>query len=204
MPDTDFLPADYRAYLNDIQSGYDAETIAFHQAAGLPPSAIETIRQAEIARLEEQPPTTASYYRFLSDVAGAARRLALELENDYVIVGAGGRAAPLQTGPDDPLSATFTVGNPTDSAGTVDLLIRPVDVPLNWSYNLDNPAPTLDPGETTTVTLTILPAGGHPTGRTVQLAVEGFINDDYVGGILFERSMPAVRHDVYLPAVSAD
>lgn len=201
IPDTTFMPADYQAYLNDIQNGYDAETIAFHQAAGLPPAAIETIRQAEIARFEEQPPTTVTFYRFLSDVAGAARRLALELENDYVIVGAGRRAAPMQTGPDDPLHATFTVGNPTGSSATIDLLVRPVDVPLNWSYTLDNPAPTLDPGETTTVTLTINPAGGQATGRTVQLAVEGFIRDDYVGGVLFERSMDAVRYDLHLPAV---
>lgn len=203
VPDTTFLPADYQAYLTDIQdNGYDAETVTFHQAAGLPSTAIEIIRQAEIARLEEQPPVTASFYRFLADVAGQARRLALELENDYVIVGTGGRrAAPLQTGPDDPLSATFIVGNPTDSDGTVDLLVRPVNVPLNWSYSLDNPAPSLDPGETTTVTLTINPAGGQATGRTVQLAVEGFIGDDYVGGILFERFMEAVRYDLHLPAV---
>jgi hypothetical protein len=203
VPDTTFLPADYQAYLTDIQdNGYDAETVAFHQAAGLPDDAIETIRQAEIARVEEQPLVTASFYRFLSDVAGAARRLALELESDYTIIGVGGRAAQLQTGPDDPLSATFTVGNPTDSAGPVELTVRPVNVPLNWSYSLDNPAPTLDPGETTTVTLTIDPAGGQATGRTVQLAVEGFIGDDYVGGILFERSMSAVRYDIYLPAIS--
>ena len=202
--DAEFYPADYQTYLDDLKAdGYDAETMTYLQDAGLPDTAIDTILQAEIARLEEQPPVTASFNRFLNDVAGAARRLALELESDYAIVGVG-RAAPLQTGSDDPLSASFAVGNPTDSTATVELLVRPVDVPLAWTYSLDNPAPSLEPGETTTVTLTIDPAGGQATGRTVQLAVEGFIGSDYVGGILFERSMPAVEYNVYLPLVSTD
>ncbi|MDX1614123.1 MAG: hypothetical protein R3300_07410, partial [Candidatus Promineifilaceae bacterium] len=202
-PDSEFLPDDFEAYLADVQAnGYDAETVAFHQAAGLPVEAIEVIRQAEIARLQAQPSVTASFYRFLSEVAVGARRLALDLEADYVIVGA--RAPVQQAGPDDPLPATFEVGNPTDSRRTVELRVRPVDAPLNWSYLLDKPEPTLDPGETTTVTLTIDPAGGQAEGRTVRLAVEGFISGDYVGGILFERSMTAVQYGIYLPSLSAD
>ncbi|MGB3715861.1 MAG: hypothetical protein WA996_15650 [Candidatus Promineifilaceae bacterium] len=84
----------------------------------------------------------------------------------------------------------FVVGNPTDSTATVNLQIRPVEVPLGWTYRLDNPAPELEPGETTTVTLTIDPDGPVLRDADMRIAVEGFIGDELTGGILFNPTIP--------------
>ena len=73
--------------------------------------------------------------------------------------------------------AHFSVGNPTDARATVELRIRPVDVPVDWSYRLSDGAPVLDPGETAKVFLEMDPNGSMLRGRVVRFGVEGYIND---------------------------
>jgi hypothetical protein len=102
------------------------------------------------------------------------------------------------------LENEFVVGNPTDSSATVNLQIRPVDVPIGWTYYLDNPAPELDPGETTTVTLTIDPGGPVLEDPDMRVADEGFINGELVSGILFNPTFPSSTPGsrLFLPAIN--
>jgi hypothetical protein len=78
-----------------------------------------------------------------------------------------------------------------------------VDVPLGWAYHLDNPTPELEPGETTTVTLTLDPGGPVLKDTEVRVAVEGCIGDELVGGILFNPTIPTFtpQNKVFLPLI---
>lgn len=105
----------------------------------------------------------------------------------------------------DEMDMSFTLSNPNDIARTIDLKVRPVDFPLGWTYKLHNPSPNLDPGESISITLSLSPDRTMLEDTTVRLAVEGFINDDYIGGILFTRTMPKLSLDsgfeIYLPVL---
>jgi hypothetical protein len=102
-----------------------------------------------------------------------------------------------------PMFASFEVGNPTDARAPVELRIRPVDVPADWSYWLSDPAPVLDPGQTTNVLLRMDPNGDMLRGRVVRIGVEGFINDTYIGGVYVERRVPEFDFKVRLPIMSS-
>jgi hypothetical protein len=211
VPDQFFTPQDYQEYLTQLQtSGYAPEVRTFHQQSGLSGADIEAMRQEEIERLEAGQFEATSLYALLREVRDTARQEAEDLLETY---GTESQAALAQDGPRsfaiEPIAGSFVVGNPTDSRATVDLTVRPVNLPINWSYSLDNPAPVLEAGEEVTITLTLSP-GETPMveGTQIQAAVEGFIDGEYIGGILFERWAPGqprqepdAANRVWLPAL---
>lgn len=106
----------------------------------------------------------------------------------------------------EPVTMGFEVGNPTESRATVDLQVRPVSLPLGWSYELDTTSVELDPGETTNATITLIPDGTITEGVEPQVAVEGYIGSEFVGGILFQGGIPSTLASggdgtIYLPLI---
>ena len=201
-PDFAFAPRDFFDELDHLQNeGFDAGELAYFQAFGLTDDQIVDVRRNEIAQLEQGGFTSTTIYELLHAYHDFFREAAddLFLRHPPRAMAATGQLAAAATADGafwttGPMRTTFTVGNPANTQKTVELMVRPVDVPLNWTYSLDNPAPSLAAGETTTVTLTIDPGDDILEGTMVRLAVEGFIDSDYVGGILFERGAQRVKN----------
>lgn len=202
-PDISMTTADYAAYLDELKtSGYDAETLDYYQTSGLDAGAIASMLQEEIAVLEEQLPPPTTFYALLVENRDAARAEAGDLP-DAVQAAVDG----LLRVDEEPSSSEFVVSNPTDARATVDLVVRPVALPVGWSYELDKRAPVLEAGESTTVTLTLYPSGSLVEGVVPQVAVEGFIGNEYIGGVLIRAGLPvasAVDGPLYLPLLQSD
>jgi hypothetical protein len=106
----------------------------------------------------------------------------------------------------DTTTNEFVVGNPMQVEKMIELRVRPVEVPLGWTYRLDNPAPSLSARDTTIVSLTIEPDNRLLEDTEVRIAVEGYIDDEYIGGIMFTRRTPilsaALDSTMYLPLLT--
>lgn len=207
--DVTFMPQDYEVYLNQLQTvGYDPKTVSFHQQFGLTAELIDQMLDAEIAEIISWSWLPISFYDILHDLEAEVLTLSSELISHYGSNQA--QAASLSSNLPktffvDTMMMDFLVGNPMNSQETLNLLIRPVDIPVGWTYYLSNPAPILDPGETITVTLTLEPDAPMLENTHVRLAVEGFINGEYISGILFNQQIPALSGDfLYLPIITKE
>ena len=207
IPDEVYAPADYAAYLTELlTTGYDAETIAFHEALGRTAAEIQTQLELEILALEKNPFYSTTFYTILREVRDAASAQAATIERNYGLPavqaqGGAGTAAieDLYLGT---LTTDFAVGNPRETAQTVALVVRPVQLPLGWTYRLSTTSLVLGAGETATVTLTVDAGHTVPEDSLARLSVEGYIGSDLIGGILFEQEVPArAGHVVFLPLV---
>lgn len=196
-----FSPDDYRSYLADLKAnGYDAETLAFHRASGLSNAEIADMLASEIATLEQGIPTSSpSLNGMLREFAAESRATAQTIRRFLPATQIAQSSALEQVAQN---AIPFVVGNPTDNEATVRLVIRPVNLPLQWSASLDQTAIILAPGAQTTATL-ILDPGEHPVLRDVdiQVAVEGYIGDELIGGVLISQRVPGVSIEnfLYLP-----
>lgn len=190
-PDTFIGPNDIAAWVQQLETtGYDQESIDFLLAFGYSQSEIDFLEGLEVARFQEIPQITVSFYEFMTLLGNTAESRATRLRQHYSPPTRGLLADQL---PLAPMEVTFEVGHQEATAETVELVVRPVEVPLGWSWSLDQTAPTLDPGETTTVTLSIDPTGSLIRGGRTQLAVEGYLGDGtLVGGVLVEKSFPSL------------
>jgi hypothetical protein len=89
---------------------------------------------------------------------------------------------------------TFGVGNPTGETKTVQLDVKVVGLPPEWDVDLGWDEAELEPGEVLSNTLSVespsqASAQGYslaPAGDVQSLAVECFIDDKLLGGVLFE------------------
>jgi hypothetical protein len=210
VPDLTFVPQDFQVELGRLGNpGFDSGEMAYFQAFGLSDEQIEDVRRNIIDQLKEGGFLTVTVYELMGAYSAYFKDTADDIMDQYAPPGAAlnGRETQqtIQSGSPfwatGPVRESFLVGNPTDTEKTVELVVRPVEVPLGWTYSLDNPSPTLSPTATATVTLNINPGGAQLRGTTVRLAVEGFIDGEYIGGILFERIAPAAARRVFLPVV---
>jgi hypothetical protein len=123
-----------------------------------------------------------------------------------------------------PLGARFVVGNPHDREAVVQLLVRRVAMPAEWTVSLSEVEPA--PGEKPANRLkevekgkryeVRLPAGGQvsvmsevtPVGvvaenTTARWAIEGMIGGELLSGIVQEVNVPAFLPDLHLPVIAA-
>lgn len=185
-------PADYQAYLADLQaSGYDSETRQFLSGLGLDAATIDAMQAFEIDVLEQGDFETISFVTYLRQMQEDFRQEAAQLREYYETEPQLAADGTTSTAP--PSAITFEVGNPFDSASTIDLFVRPVSLPYNWSYELDQQSVELESGESVTVTLTLDP-GGSPvvTDEDVQMTVEGYAGTTLVGGVQINQRIPTV------------
>jgi hypothetical protein len=203
-----------RAHQERIRHGFGAEALEAAGRVGFDEEAIETIRQRQLAR---QPESIEGDLmpRFLR-LADALRRAGREIAATSPFGAAAilpavenaslrpqREAAPVGSQPDHDLvrvfdtTANLQVGNPTDSRATVDLRTRPIALPLDWSVLVSPAAVTLDPGEQTTVTVSIRPGLANVQGGQPRVALEGYIGDTLIGGVALDVVAP--RHVTSLP-----
>jgi hypothetical protein len=196
-----YMPEDYDAYLADLRAGgYATDTVTFLQNIGLDSQSILQRQQAEIERLEGMTFYPTTFYDVLRAVRDDVRERAAEIQATHGTAARGPSASSLERFYMGTVSTDFTVANPFTREKTIDLVVRPIEMPINWSAYLDDPAPTLGAGEATTVTLTLEAGSIVPADTRVRIAVEGFVADEYIGGILFERRIPGAEAGVALSA----
>jgi hypothetical protein len=84
---------------------------------------------------------------------------------------------------------TILIGNPYGQRTTIDLRVRPIDLPPDWIVSVSPATLTLDPGEQQAVAVSIV-AGTAVQGSVAQLAVEGYAGATLIDGVAFSVPMP--------------
>ncbi len=101
-------------------------------------------------------------------------------------------------------STTIQLGNPLTQTTAIDVRARRIDLPADWAVAVSPAQVTLAPGEVTTVTVNILTGSPAPQGSVPRVAVEGYANNQLLGGVVVEvivpNYMPYFLH-VYLPLI---
>ncbi len=208
VPDSVTTREEYLAYGEALRTGgYPADVVAQWRAAGLDDALIEGLRQAELAVFAADEFVPASFYAELRTEIAELREAAAELQDRYALPTRTLAQAGSASYRIEPVTSRFVVGNPTNRRATVRLVVRPANLPINWSATLDQPSVTLDAGATTEMVLTLSP-GSVPVleDAPVQVAVEGYIGEELIGGIVVQQIIPAVSpasttETVYLPLV---
>lgn len=191
-----------------------ADQVQFHQATGLDGGQIATILEKTIERLELGNYVTTSLSETLlaakdtlSEEAARVRGFYLE-QGPSVIEGVAAASVISKTYPLAPITEEIPVTNTTDEEATVELLVRRGSLPVNWQTSLSADSLTLAAGEVSTVTLTIDPGPAEVlVDVDVHMAVEGYIDDDLLGGALVRQRIPVYREEsvqdssIYLPFV---
>ncbi len=100
---------------------------------------------------------------------------------------------------------TIEVANPKSTAATVDLRVRRIDLPPDWTVTVTPQAPLLQPGERISVTVSIQAGTAAAQGTTPRATVEGYIGNELIGGVAFDVLLPlasvAEAKSIYLPSI---
>lgn len=207
-------PALYREHQQRLAtSGFTAIEREAAFIAGLTPEALEYIRQQRLARNPDtMPADLLAAWTELASKLRAAGEAVLEppAYGQGSVGGVGSRVAAAVADHNlvwvTETSATVQVGNPTAERATVELRVRPVDLPPGWVVVLDQPSVTLDPGEHVPVTVTFTPGAAAVQGTRARVALEGSIGGELIGGIAVDV-VASVRADfdgklrLYLPLI---
>ncbi len=208
IADVYFYPEDYEAAFEELQqTGFASDTLEYLQQTGLGQALIEELRQDIIAKAETQTFQTTSFYQTVRNGRDEARQIAELLERRYGLGSRRRLAVAAAEIPGESQPYDFTVSHQFETTKTVNLKIRAVSMPMDWSARLDRENVTLGPDESISNTLTLIPGDSVPEASTVQASVEGYVDDEYIGGILFTYEAPMISQlrqegfDIYLPLV---
>jgi len=190
------------AYLEILKTtGFEQDTIDYIRDSGWGADEVERRLEQIITQYETTGFTTLSF----TDAMRATRDGAIADGNDLIArYGTVFNSAALISGvsstaavaanivSNDPMSWEFDVGHASLTAETVKLLIKPLNLPINWSYELSSREFLLQPGEIHKVTLRLVPGPDSISSDTINIAVEGYIEEQLIGGILFEYYTPNI------------
>ena len=103
------------------------------------------------------------------------------------------------------LVETLPIGNPLAQAALIDVRIRRINLPADWTVAVSPAQVMLAPGEQTTVTVTVAPGAPAPQNSVPRVAVEGYANNQLLGGVAIDVVIPGyapfARTHLYLPLV---
>ena len=180
-------------------SGFEQSTVDYLLDSGWSQAEVDLRLQEVVRAYESQPFLPANFYDTVQQARDLAQRDGDDLVSRY---GGTSNKSLLTKGngmtvPDlDPVTYSFRVGHDRLTTETVQLVVRPLSVPIDWSYELEDRSLTLDPGEIQTTTLAVYPSGTQMPGDGVALAVEGFIDDELIGGVSLEYAVPQLLETV--------
>jgi hypothetical protein len=199
---------EYQARL--ASDGFNDDEIEAARSIGLSDEEIEAIRQARIAA--DPAEVAGSVMSRMAAIAEALRSLGAVLMNppNFAETATASTAAA-------PAAATnlarifvsqipFQIGNPLDEAATVELRVRSLDLPPDWMVTVSPASVDLEQGEVVTGLITIRPGLAAVQGTQPRVAVEGYIEDQLIGGVVVEVMIPrhvaaGPKQKVYLPLV---
>jgi hypothetical protein len=103
-------------------------------------------------------------------------------------------------------TVAFPIGNPLSQTATMDLRLRRVGMPAAWMVSVAPLSVTLAPGERTTATVYIRPGRASVQGTQPRVAVEGYISDTLIGGVVLDVLVPRAaffdgKLRLYLPLI---
>jgi hypothetical protein len=217
VDDAYYLAEDFQSTRDELAStGFDAEERSYYQQAGLPGDLISQLEQDLVAGFDSQAPQSIGFGTALTEIQADSRNLANRLRSQYPTptfeqqqgFDIAGQQVSLQTTTVfvPPQVFSFEVGHPFTGQQTVDLVVRPVSLPLGWTYALNRQNVTVDEGETIEVALTLYPGNDLLEGDLVQVTVEGYVDSELIGGVLMEYLTPhltprSLFHELYLPVL---
>ncbi|MFZ2095330.1 MAG: hypothetical protein WAV05_01710 [Anaerolineales bacterium] len=183
----------------DLAHGWSQQEIDDAHALGLTGADLESIRQSILNAnpidlagdvVERMQQISAQYYLLGSILENPPTF------NPGYSVGAGLLASPVIGNRMAQLysqSSDFQLSNPNPKASQVTLSVRRIGLPADWSVNVSPAQITLDPGQQITVTVSVVAGSPLAQGSHPQVAVEGYINGQLVGGVVLETLVPAYR-----------
>ncbi|HJX52723.1 MAG TPA: Ig-like domain-containing protein, partial [Polyangia bacterium] len=87
-------------------------------------------------------------------------------------------------------TSSFVLGNPLTTTATINLQVRQVDLPRDWTVKLTPSSVTLAPGKQTKVLVDIQPGSSLAQGSKPRLAVEAYAQDQLLGGVVLDTLVP--------------
>jgi hypothetical protein len=86
----------------------------------------------------------------------------------------------------------------------VTLSVRRIGLPADWTVDVSPAQISLDPGQQITVTVSTIAGSPLPQGSHPRVAVEGYLNGQLLGGIVYDVLAPTYRPfdgflHIYLP-----
>jgi hypothetical protein len=198
-PDEGLTLAEATAELERIRtSGFNADELALVRAMGADDAAIEhqkeiTLRQTPeglAGRTADQLRKVEAYFREVGPILASTRVFPEQSGATADLSALTAADAPSALAAIGDTTTTFELGNPLDTAATIDLRSRPISLPAGWTVNLSTTRVTLEPGAKAKVAMTIVPSGPTVQGTIVKVAVEGFVGDELLGGVVAEVVIP--------------
>ena len=213
--------ADYQARL--ASEGFTADELAAARLLGMTDEEIEAVRQQRLAvdPASMAGSVTARMTQFGQTLRLLSNAILFPPEPVFMVSYSvsGGRVADgMAPALEIPLAldslvrqyaqeTTVVIGNPHAQTETIELSIRPIDLPVDWIVSVTPATVSLGPGEAITATIHISPGTPLPQGAAPRFAVEGFIGTELIGGVAFDSQGPIFVHydgnqRVYLPILS--
>lgn len=212
IPDRVFTADMIRAYQDRLRTqGFNADELTAAQTINLTPAEIEEIRQT---RINEDPNLAAGSVTALVEAMSSALRQTGDalLATSPVTSAAPDRGLkPAAAEPNQLIRANtqtylIPVANPQNQATTVELKVRPLDLPDDWGVSITPITSTLSAGEQITATLVVAPSSTAVQGSHPRVAVEAYIQNQLIGGVVQDILVPDIqpfdgRVHLYLPAI---
>jgi len=179
-------------------TGFTAQEIADAKLVGLTDADIEAYRQGIIAANPTD--IAGNVLDIYTSEAAISRELGRSLlapssyEPGFSISGSPGLLASAANGNTlaqiNNLVETVQIGNPLAQTALIDIRSRRIDLPADWAVNVSPAQVSLAPGEQTTVTVTIAPGSPAPQSSIPRVAVEGYANNQLLGGVAIDLVVP--------------
>jgi hypothetical protein len=203
--DVYMLAEEFQMTRDDLATnGFNEDERSYYLQTGLDEALISQLEGDLVASFDNQPLESMSFQEALTDIQASSRALATRLRNQYPVQVVSQQNTLQEPGLFVPPQVfTFEVGHPYSGQEMVELTVRPVSIPLGWTYELSANTFTLEENETAEATLTLYPDRNAIERDLVQITVEGTVDGDLVGGILMEYHAPssAPFMNLYLPAI---
>jgi hypothetical protein len=90
---------------------------------------------------------------------------------------------------------TIQLANPLAQAALIDVSVRRIDLPADWTVDVSPVQVNLNPGQQTTVTVTVIPGSPVPQRSIPRVAVEGYAKSQpagsqLLGGVVIDIVVP--------------
>ena len=181
-----------------VTPGFSAQEIADAKLMGWTDAQIETYRQAIIAASPID--LAGNLLDIYTNEASVSRALGNALLNpptfhpSYSVSGSAGHGPTAVVG--NTMAhvfnsvATFQLANPLALTALIDVRVRRVDLPADWTVDVSPVQVNLLPGQQTTVTVTVIAASPLPQGSVPRVAVEGYAGSQLLGGVVIDTIVP--------------
>jgi hypothetical protein len=196
----------YQAYQDRLSAeGFNATELEAASLLGLTSEAIESCKQERLASDPEE--RVGDIIAALADMAESLRgwgEAIADTQNSSKLAVAA-VSDDTQLAQVFETTSSFQVGNPLSQTATVELRVRRLDMPADWAVTVTPMTVTLAADEQVTATATIRP-GRSVQGARPRVALEGYISDTLIGGVVLDVMVPEAaffdgKVRVYLPVV---